>query len=149
MFPTNFPTGARPFPDPGRESHQEIVCSHPIPSNNWLPTFPAHSHPAVNKRGNFPIPSLGKTQKIIRPRRVRPSHPVPRGTARTSGYFACWSPSVFSVFTYDSPSIAEWTTAVAGIEVAASLPPITSKSKQSLPALTYDTRTSRARGFYF
>ena len=61
MFPAHFPTDSRrgivsrPVPS------QEIVYSRSIPSTKWLPTFPSHSHPAVNKREHFPIPSLGKT----------------------------------------------------------------------------------------
>ena len=69
------PTYSRPvlrlFPVP---SHHEIVYFHPIPSTKWLPTFPPHSHPAINKREPFPIPSLGKTQNSTCGGRDGPIH---------------------------------------------------------------------------
>lgn len=80
VFPTTFPTDFRtifrhrfpdyvpyrfpdPFPDPAL-SYAKIVSSHPVPSTKSLPTLPSHPHPAGNKRKSFPIPSLGRPQKI-------------------------------------------------------------------------------------
>ena len=62
-----------PFPDP-------------VPSRqpNDFPTFISHSHPAVNKRGLFPIPSLEKNKTKIHLRRARRSHPVPGVPLTTS-----------------------------------------------------------------
>ena len=59
-------------------SHEEIVHSHPVPLTKWLPTFPSHSHPAVNTWEPFPMPSLGNTPKKNRLRRPRRSLPLPR-----------------------------------------------------------------------
>ena len=67
--------------------YQEMVCSHPVPSTIWLPTFTSHSHPAGKKREYFSIPSIGKTQKTTRLRRARRSHPVPRGAHAFSERF--------------------------------------------------------------
>lgn len=53
------------FPDPVIAPfpyRQQILCFHPIPSNKRLPTFLSNSHPAVNEREMFNIPSLGKIQ---------------------------------------------------------------------------------------
>ena len=71
-FPDRSPILSCPVP-----SHQEIVYSHHVPLTKKLPNFPSHSRPAVNERGPFLKPSLGKIPKK-RLRWARRSHPIPR-----------------------------------------------------------------------
>ena len=96
MFPDRFPEYV---PDGFPEYVPELFPTrNPFPSRRIkkscsplrsrrpkkVPTFPSHTHPAVTKRGRFPMPSLGKTLFLFRLRRARRSHTVPRGAFGTA-----------------------------------------------------------------
>ena len=95
LLPRSFPVPSRPTKK-SCSSMPSRLCSRPIslpipnpftdqfpfrpiPSRKFVPSFPSHSHPAVNKRGLFPITSLGSTQTKKQPAAAKRSHPVPRG----------------------------------------------------------------------
>ena len=95
LLPRSFPVPSRPTKEscssmPSRLCSRPISLpipnpfadqfpSRPIPSRKCLPSYPSHSHPVVNKRGLFPLTSLGETQTKNQPAAVKRSHPVPRG----------------------------------------------------------------------